>query len=176
MFKFSLIVAFIILLNSCALMGIFLRDNLHIKKVDQTSSINKINLKVDGVFVFDQEMNTYFTRNFLFLFRNGTCYYWGYGASNEEEKKYAEKLYFEQNNLPQSSPIGWGIYKIVSDSLHIEYWSSGFGTKYARNSLKGKVLNENTIQMDINKRELISAIFIYQPLKIKPDSTNRFVK
>lgn len=64
-----------------------------------------MNLKIDGVYIFDKGVDEKYTRTFFYLFRNGVCFVAGYGATTEESKKKTEDIFFNQGKLTQMAPL-----------------------------------------------------------------------
>jgi len=177
MVKLVFILFVIFSLISCGLIGIFPRENLRIKRTDQSASIEKLNLKVDGFYSYQSGPNEPFFKSFFYLFRNGVCFVSGYSASTGESKKNAEGLYFKQSTLPQNAPTGWGIYEIKKDSIYIEYWRIKSGDiVYIRAPWKGRIVNGKSIHMERERGVGVDTLFYFTPLNNKPDSTNRFIK
>lgn len=172
MVKIGFVIFIVFFLYSCSLIGVFPRERLHIRRSDQSANIEDLKLRVDGMYIFDEALDIGFSRSFFYLFRDGVCYVAG------KYKKNAEDVYLYQKQLPQDAPLGWGLYHIKNDSIYIEYWTIiKDNVQYNRAAWKGRIVDNETIVIEKGwTLKDDETVFHFNPLKNKPDSTNRFIK
>ena len=162
-------------IQSCAVLGVFPRERLRIDKINQIKNIDRVGLKVDGVYIgehTDDRKNG--VKSFFILYNDGLCYFIVNWSDVSAESIVS---YLENNSLSNDSPIGWGVFDIHSNTIHIANWQVMKSTiEYNRLTLNGKILDSETTVIEKGWGFENETAFHFYPLKNKPDSTNRFIK
>lgn len=162
---------------SCAFIG-YDRVRLNIVKRDQTNNIQRLNLRIHGVYRSSDGNGI----NFV-LYNNGV--FLSLGTNPDEIVRYSEDRSF-MNFIGNEGLYSWGVYELRGDTIEYELWMPDGGWLFPDGSLKytGIVADSVTIvfskEMN-NHRKLANRlredrIYRFLPLKDKPDSVNRFIK
>lgn len=160
---------------SCAALGIFPRERLLIDKKSQIENIDRLGLKINGVYVGNHKgEQKKDLKAFFILFSNGLCHFFlNWSGNTESVIDYLGK----NNQLRNDSPIGWGVFDIQGDTIDMAHWRvMDYSIEYNRLEIQGKILDSETIVIEKGWGFENETVFHFYPLKNKPDSTNRFIK
>jgi hypothetical protein len=127
------------------------------------------NIRLNGIF--------YSKDNQFFLYRNGIYHA---GCSNPSENAIPDKfvcsIWPDMVTSSKKDRHQWSIYIVKNDSIHIEKWELVRDCTYEVFSYNGKVVNDSTLIIPVNRDGTKSDTFRFAKFSPKPDSTNSFIK
>lgn len=168
--KLPLLVAYLLLVNSCEKdRCVELDDEINIDKHPYTGT-----LRTDGYY-YNQDYDAYSTSySTFFLYRNSIVYQ--ESTSNLDE--YDKGIRSTDKN---PNKYGWGMFKVYGSEIHIEAWSF---RKCGLHTIvhSGTILNDTTFLIQkkyrvhhLDNYEQSNDTFIFRQTTAKPDSTNEYL-
>ena len=128
------------------------------------------NIRLDGLY--------YNRDNQFFLYRNG-IYRTACGDPNIKSipDKFKCNIDWEEFlTLSKKDRAQWRLYIVKNDTIYIEQWGLVSDCAYEVFSYNGKILNDTTLLIPINRQGIVLDTFHFVRFSPKPDSINQFIK
>jgi hypothetical protein len=129
---------------------------------------NKIRL--DGIYHNSKD-------NQFFLYKNGIYHV---GCVDPKQKNIPDKfgcsIWPDMVSASKNNRSHWSIFTVKNDSIYVEKWELVSDCTYDVFSYNGKIINDSTLIIPINRDGTKSDTFRFAKFSPKPDSTNSFIK